>query len=74
MKRINAIKSECLLNLIRRRRDGLGLHSDSYVLSDQQKITVRTSDKRRYEKIGTSHVFTILGSVKIILGECHDKL
>jgi hypothetical protein len=71
MKRVDAIKSECQLNLIRRRRDGLGLHSDAYVMSDQQKITVRTSDKRIYKKTGNRPVFTILGSVKIILGEYH---
>jgi len=39
-------------------------------MSDQQKITVRTSDKRTDEKIGTRSVFTT-GSVKIILGEYH---
>jgi len=69
MKRVDAIKSAWLLNLIRSRRDGLGLDNDAYVRFDQQKITVRTSDERRDEKIGTRPVFTILGSVKIILGD-----
>lgn len=40
-------------------------------MPEQQKITVRTSDKRRDEKIGTRPVFTLLGSVKIILGQYH---
>jgi hypothetical protein len=71
LKRIDAIKSECLLNLIRSRRDGIALHNDAFVMSDQQKITVRTSDKRRDKKISTSPVFTILGPVKIILGDYH---
>lgn len=69
MNRVNAVKSACLLNLTRSRRDGLGLHNDAYVKTDQQKIAVRTSDERRDEKISTRPVFTILGSFKIILGE-----
>lgn len=71
IERADAIKFACQLNLIRSRRDGLDLHNDAYVRSDQQKITVRTSDERRDEKICTRPVFTILGSVKIILGEYH---
>jgi len=74
MKRLDAIKSACLLNLIRHRRDGLGLHNDAYVMSDQQKITLKTSDKRRGKKIGTRPVFTVLGSFKLILGEYHKQV
>jgi len=44
------LKSACLLNLIRRRRDGLDLHNDAYVISDQQKITLRTSDKKEMRR------------------------
>jgi hypothetical protein len=50
MKRVDGIKNECLLDLVRSRRDGLGLHSDAYVMSDQQKLQLELLTKEEMRK------------------------
>jgi hypothetical protein len=74
MKRVDATKFECLLHLIRSRRDGLVLHNDAYGMSDQQKITGRISDKRRDEKWALGLPLPYLGPLKSFWVNITNKL